>query len=164
MNNLALKRILSQKIHSNVKPTVIHTEPIRETKNYLELDILRKKLMEEIAPTPIPEAEGDSADVKIQIFDGIENFVAWYREHIEKFNEVQRKVLSTLLQAKEMINKGCKCKEPQRRAQAQDYYKMFWLGNSNNDLPTTVMSVGGFDSVDFRADGVSFLRFPLKKI
>jgi hypothetical protein len=157
MNNPVLDRIKRQ-IHSSKKESVfvqpklvLVEEKVAQTP--IQPEELKNLFMAEITETP----STSSVDTNHKNFDGIEEFVAWYLPLRDKFSENQIVALTTLVQAREVINVGCACKKTYRKNQANNYFKTFWLNNQNTDLPSKVLEVGQFASVTFLVDGGQFL-------
>lgn len=156
MANLVLERINAQ----IKKPEIIQEtrEPLPEIPKptLIEPEDLRKMLMDEITektPEPTPE--------KTMNFDGLEAFVSWYFNVKDGFSQGQQIALSTLVQARNLIYQGCKCKEKDRRVQANAYFKSFWENNRTTDLPLKVLEVGQFNSISFLVDQLEFLKISL---
>jgi len=102
----------------------------------------------------IPEAEESiHSESKAILFENLTGFCLWYKANREQFSDPQKKALDTILQAEELINKGCSCKINQRRKAAFDYYFNFMQRNSETDLLQKIKFVAGCDTVTFKIDG-----------
>lgn len=86
---------------------------------------------------------------KNKTFVNLEDFSRWYIANKEEFTEPQQEALNTLPAIAEMVGKGCKCKESQRRGVAYGYFQKFITSNSETDILKKVKEVGGFDSISF---------------
>jgi hypothetical protein len=156
MSNLVLDRI-NRQLSASTKKTEQQKEKVVVEEKKLPPPIppseLKKIFMAELGnPIETPE--------KTMNFDGIQTFVNWYLPVQDKFTEQQTVALTTLVQARDMIFVGCNCKMKHRLEVAQAYYRNFWTENANNDLPSKIMEVGGFSSIQFAVDGHIFLFFP----
>ena len=111
--------------------------------------------MNELVPTEQPK---EAAPSNVKIFDGIEDFCFWYYILKDRFTEQQNVALTTLIQARDVINMGCSCKRQARRAQSNQYFKEFWLNNQSTDMVTVIKGIGPFSELDFRVNGETFLK------
>lgn len=164
MNNLILERIKSQEIQKTNNTPVnnfisnqqIYTEhiPILELKEILnklfkiqetKKDVILDK--ENIISIPI---------LSIKEFTDLFNFVEWYLNNENKFNEKQQIAIKTLVQARDLINVGCACKRPQRFNAAVNYFKIFWLNNIKSDLMPTLLKACNSEKVILG----DFLQYP----
>jgi hypothetical protein len=108
-----------------------------------------EKLLEILNPTtPTPDREPQN-NQSTKVFVDLNDFVRWYVSSKEKFSEPQKQALNTLQSISEMVTKGCKCKENERRGAAYGYYQKFIISNSETDIIDKIKEVGGFDSVSF---------------
>ena len=89
-------------------------------------------------------------------FPDLFHWVEFYLKNENSFNDKQKQPLSTLVQARDLINVGCACRRTQRLNAANDYFRTFWVNNSKNDLITTVLNAAKVQSVSFG----DFLVFP----
>ncbi len=151
-----LDRINSQTVKPAPIPEIQHAQPEIVKAVIIPPEDLRKILMDEIVEK-IPEIA--ETPPNIRIFNGLEDFVAWYFNEREKFSQGQQVALSTLIQGRNAIYQGCKCKEKDRRIQFNGYFKTFWENNKTTDLPPKVLEVGNFQEISFRIDDVEFVKF-----
>lgn len=121
----------------------------------IEPDELKKIFVQELLSEPVEALIADNT----MSFDGIESFVSWYFNVRDLFSEGQKVALSTLVQCRDMIFHGCKCKEKERRVQANEYYKIFWENNKTTDLPLKILEIGQFSKISFLIDTIEFVSF-----
>jgi hypothetical protein len=155
MSNLVLDRIKRQSQQSNLvrieskqeEKIVVKALPIAISPDKLKNIFMSELVQPEVLPP------------KDMVFGGIQDFVAWLVPVKDSFTPEQIVPLSTLIQARDMIEIGCGCKRANRIRQANDYFKTFWINNQANDLPQKVIQVGNFSSISFAIDNCVFLRF-----
>jgi hypothetical protein len=143
MSNVVLRRI-NQQINPPPQPSTVVEAPTHVVDKKLPTPLSSEEIRKIFMPEP--EVATPSEE---QVFDGIEAFVSWYLPVRDKFSEAQNMALITLVQMRDYINSGCACKRDYRLGQANDYYKAFWDGNRETDLPQKVKEVGNFKSVLF---------------
>lgn len=92
------------------------------------------------------------------IFDCIQNFVGWYSQRREQFNEKQKTALDSLSTVKDQINLGCSCKIHVRQKMADEYYKNFFINNQKTDIIPAIKLASGVEAVIFKIGIEEFLR------
>lgn len=164
MSNLVLDRIKEQVKATNaakvvVEPIVVPKRPVSEPispealRTELEnlFQIQEEKVTEQIVDINISENNSDVFE-----FPDLFHFVEWFLIHKEKFNPQQQRPLSSLVEARDLINVGCACTRGQRLKGATNYFQVFWNNNTKNDLIPTVLSITKTKSVKFG----DFLQVP----
>lgn len=93
------------------------------------------------------------------VFSGLVDFNSWYLSNKEAFSEGQQTALNQLIEAQEMIGKGCRCGRKQRAARMEAYFMELMTENKRleNDLIPTILMVTGKDEVEFQAAGQTFM-------
>lgn len=165
MSSIVLERINKQLNNFNQKSTPdSNIEQIQKQEIKIELspaispEKLRKIFMSELNKPEVHKLPQNTLYMK---FDGVESFVNWYLPLKDKFSEEQNIAMSTLIQARDIINVGCGCKRKNRLEQANNYFKTFWEKNSQTDLPNKIISVGNFNSISFAVNDQIFLNLSI---
>lgn len=154
MSNFILNRIKNQINSSKIK--VKTNLPVEVKEDLKETPISPDKL-KSIFMTELQEKPQETVSTGEKVFNGIEDFIDWYRPNKDGFTDDQIVALGTLIQVWQLINNGCSCKKAARRKSANDYFKTFWVKNQYTDLPTTIFKIGGYSKITFAVDGEVFL-------
>jgi hypothetical protein len=150
MLNIVLDRI--EKQIQRASPAPSHSLFVQEEVRHppIPLDELREMFMNELA-----ETETVSATKTIH-FHSFYDFVEWYVPRMMQFSEPQRTALHTIVETRNMVEKGCNCTKRNRENIADEYFKNFWMNNLDNDMIPTVLKVAEANIVKFG----NFLTYP----
>jgi len=101
----------------------------------------------------IPEEKPPVNESKI-VFHGLFSFVGWYSPLKGSFSNEQQQAFNSLCALEVLINTGCKCGTSERKAQAEEYFKGFFLTNHErgNDLISTIKLVAKVSTVAFSTE------------
>jgi len=160
MNNITVDRIQSQ-IKQHTSALQAAYDAIKETtlSPPISLEELRTILMTELEIGEPPPVELPMGPDELQ-FNSIYDFSDWYQNNQTGFNDNQRQALDTILQVRQMIDKGCACRRSSREHAAHAYFSDFWTKNQKTDLAETIARIGKVKRVRV----ASFCEFPTPKM
>lgn len=98
------------------------------------------------------------------VFESLQAFVTWFSNHKSQFSPSQQTALNTLDIALQKINYGCSCRRDARVSMSNQYYKTFFIKNSETDIIKNIKSIAQVDLLIFKLDGQEFLRSDTPKI
>lgn len=153
-DNLKKWKPRTKEIEENFNSLVSEEQPYGNPLSGEEVLLLLEK--EKQVPQPEQSKQSESKSIS---FESLGSFCLWYTSNRDKFSDPQKKALDTIVQAEELINKGCSCKTNQRRKAAFDYYFNFMQRNSETDLIQKIKSVSGCRTVTFKIHGFADLTF-----
>ena len=157
MNNIALERIKSQSKDFVKTPIafggavkIVENPAIKpeDLKKFLEEELLKENKIQNINIF----TDNKNQDFSLKKWDNLYDFVLWYSGKRDLFSDKQKSALDTLVQARDLINKGCACRKRQREEVSFAYYRDFWEKNKSTDLLFTVKKVAGTSKIELFSD------------